>query len=394
MAPQAVPGLRGVQWSLLAGNFAIGCGVMVTAGSMNDLVQSLQVSVGVGGQLITVGALVVGLGAPLLATWVAGHDRRRLLTFWLLWFGLGHLASALAPGYTALAVLRAATMLGAAVFTPQAAAAINVMAPPAQRGQAMTFIFLGWSLSSVLGMPLHAYVAEAAGWRAAFALVGVLSLLATVLVWRTVPDGVRAAPLSLAAWGQVLGSPLLMAMVAVTVTSAAGQFTLFAYLAPYYRQVLGAGPGAVSGLFMLFGAFGLLGNLLLSRYIDRLGAARGVALALAGMALSLLLWPLAGTLAAAAVVMLPWALGCFSSNSAQQVRLGQAAPALAPALMALNSSAMYLGQAIGAGGGGLLVQAQGFGALAPVGLAWLVLALGLSLWVGQRTPAPAAVAHG
>ena len=95
----------------------------------------------------------------------------------------------------------------------------------------------------------------------------------------------------------------------------------------------------------------------------------------------------------AALMLVPWGLGCFASNSAQQVRLGQAAPDLAPALMALNSSAMYLGQAIGAAGGGLLLHGGGYDGLAPVGLAWMLLALAGSHWVTRRTAAPRA-AHG
>jgi MFS transporter, DHA1 family, inner membrane transport protein len=87
----------------------------------------------------------MALGAPLLAGLLGGWDRRRLLTLALLWYGVGHLLCALMPGYAALLPLRALTVLAAAVFTPQAAAAINVLAPPHQRGRAITFVFLGWS---------------------------------------------------------------------------------------------------------------------------------------------------------------------------------------------------------------------------------------------------------
>jgi predicted MFS family arabinose efflux permease len=86
-----------------------------------------------------------------------------------------------------------------------------------------------------------------------------------------------------------------------------------------------------------------------------------------------------------ALVIVPWGLGCFAANSAQQARLGLAAPALAPALMALNTSAIYLGQAAGAAGGGALLAAHGFSLLAPVGVIWLVAALALSLWAGRRS---------
>ena len=71
---------RSAAWALLAGNFAIGCGVMVAPAALNDLVRSLQVSVAVGGQLISVAAVMMAGGAPLLAAAVAGWDRRRLLT--------------------------------------------------------------------------------------------------------------------------------------------------------------------------------------------------------------------------------------------------------------------------------------------------------------------------
>jgi DHA1 family inner membrane transport protein len=388
-SPAATPSAR---WALLAGNFAIGCGVMVVPGSLNDLVRSLQVSVAVGGQLISVAAVVMALGAPLLAATIGGWDRRRLLTLALLWYAAGHALSALMPGFAALLPVRAACMLGAALFTPQAAAAINVMTPPAERGRAITFIFLGWSLASVLGMPLHSYIGESFGWRWAFALVAVLSLVAAGGVWRTLPDGVRPAPLSLANWGTVFTHPLLMGMVAVTALSAAGQFTVFSYFAPYYRQVLGADAAGVSFLFLWFGAFGLIGNVLLSRWVDRLGAANCVGFTLVLILSSLLLWPLAGTVALMAAVLVPWALGCFASNSAQQARLGMAAPVYAPALMALNTSAMYLGQAIGAAGGGAMLAAGGFGALPWAATGWVVAAILLSVWLGRRMGRSAAAA--
>jgi predicted MFS family arabinose efflux permease len=301
------------------------------------------------------------------------------------------------PGYAPLAVVRGATMLGAALFTPQAAAAIGTMAPPEQRGRAMTFIFLGWSLASVIGTPACSVIAETIGWRWAFVAVGALAAAAALAVWRSVPDGVRPPAMSRAAWREVVTHPVLMAIVAVTALSAAGQFTLVAYFAPYFRRVLGADPAQVGLLFLCFGAFGVVGNLALTRWIDRIGAARAVLLPLLCMCFSLLVWPLAGSVLAMALVLVPWGLGCFSSNSAQQVRLGSAAPALAPALMALNTSVIYLGQAIGSSSGGLLVDRVGFGPLPTLGLGWMLAAIALSTWAARamtRGQVAAQVAHG
>ena len=381
-------GAPAARWSLLAGNFAIGCGVMAAPGSLNDLVRSLQVPVPVGGQLITAAAVAMALGAPLLAAWVAGFDRRRLLALALAWYAVGHALCALMPQFAALLPVRAATVLGAAVFTPQAAAAIGFLEPPESRGRAITFIFIGWSLASVLGMPAAAFIAEVAGWRFSFGAVALLSAACAAWVWRTVPDGVKPPALSLAAWRETLTHPLLMGMVTVTLLSASGQFTLFSYLAPYYHHRLGASAAEISALFMCFGALGLAGNVALQRVVDRLGAARCVTLALVAMALTMLLWPLGTSVVTMALVTLPWALGCFSSNSAQQARLAAAAPALAPALMALNTSAMYGGQALGAGSGGALIAAAGYAPLHGAALAWLLAAIALSVWLTRAMRKP------
>ena len=373
-----------VRWALMFGNFAIGCGVMVVPGTLNDLAHSLQVSVALAGQLIAIAAATMALGAPLLASWVAGFDRRRLLAWTLVWYAVGHALCALMPGYAALWPLRALTMLGAAVFTPQAAAAIGVMAAPQARGRAITFVFLGWSLASVLGMPIGAWLSERFGWQVAFDAVAALGVVGALWIYRVMPDGVRPAALSRRAWVEVLTHPVLVPMVLVTALSGAGQFTLQSYVTPYYRQVLGASAEQIALLLMCFGAFGLVGTLVLTRVIDRIGANVAVGTALGLIALSLLLWPLGVGVPSMALVLLPWGLGCFASNSTQQARLSLAAPTLAPALLALNTSAIYVGQAAGAASGGWLISHRGFALLHWVALAFVLLAMALSVWVGRQ----------
>lgn len=376
--------LPAVLWPLLFGNFVIGTGVMVVPGALNELAGSLNVSVATAGQLISAAALLMCLGAPLMAAVVAGWDRRRLLALSMLWYGALHLASTLAPSFAALLPVRVLTMIAPAIFTPQAAACVGLLVPPEQRGRAITFIFLGWSVASVLGLPLGAYVGGTLGWRSAFALVGLLSIASALWVWRAMPDGVKPPALSGAAWRETFRSPALMLCVMVTVLYSAGQFVLFSYFAPYYKEKINITPGELGMLLMWFGAFGFLGNMLMSRHIDRIGASRAVMAGIAAMALSLLIWPLGTSLALAALVSIPWALGCFSSNSAQQARLVAIAPALAAASIALNTSAMYAGQAIGAAGGGWLIARSGMDVLHWAGFAVLVLSMAVSAWATRH----------
>jgi predicted MFS family arabinose efflux permease len=376
--PARAEPLPAVLWPLLFGNFVIGTGVMCVAGTLNEISTGLRVSVASAGQLISAGALLMALGAPLFAALVAGWDRRRLLALSMAWYALLHAACAFAPGFGWLMLLRVLALVPPAIFTPQAAASLGLLVPAHQRGRAITFIFLGWSLASVLGMPISAFIGGTLGWRSAFGVVAILSVASAAWVWRAIPDGVRPPPLSLAAWKETLRSKALMTGVAVTVLSAAGQFVQFSYFAPYFKQKLGLSPGQLSLFFMWFGAFGLVGNMLMSRHIDRMGAPRSVMIGLALMGTSLLVFPLGTSLMLAALVNVPWALGCFSSNSAQQARLVGIAPALAAATVALNSSAMYAGQAIGAASGGWLIARDRMDWLHWAGCVGLLAAMGTS----------------
>ena len=380
------PNHRSTLRALMVGNVVIGSGVMVVPGTMNDISQSLGVSVPQAGLLITAGAILMGLGAPVLAGLVAGWDRRRLLTWSLLWYGLWLGACALAPDFATLLPLRVMAMLAPAVFTPQAAASVGLMVEPEQRGRAITFVFLGWSVASVMGMPLAAWIGGTLGWRWAFGGVATGALVCAWWVWRVMPNGIRPAALSARAWRHTLSSAPLMLAVSVTALSAFGQFTLFSYFAPYFKQVLNVGATTLSLMFLWFGAFGLMGNVVLSRQVDRLGAARAVMLTLGLMVLTLVLWPLGSGVWTQCLVLVPWALGCFASNSAQQARLVGLSPDLAPATVALNTSAMYGGQAMGAALGGWMIAHDQMPRLHWVSLALLLVAMAVS-WLAQQRSA-------
>lgn len=375
-------------WALLAGNFVIGTGVMVVPGTLNEISTSLSVSVATAGQLITAAAVVMCLGAPLLAAAVAGWDRRRLLALTMVWYAAGHMLAALMPSFGALLPVRMLTVIAPAIFTPQAAACAGLLVPPEQRGRAVTFVFLGWSIASVLGLPIGALIGGHLGWRVAFMVIAALSVASATSIWFTLPNAIRPAALSAAAWSRVLRSPVLMGIVSVTALQGAGQFVLSSYFGPILKQDFGADSTLLSLMWALFGAFGLIGNMVVSRYIDRVGAGRMVLATTALITLSLLLWPLASTLAWLAVVMVPWGLGCFATNSAQQARLVGLAPTLAPGSVALNSSGIYTGQAVGAALGGWLLANDASAWMSWVGFGVLMVAMALSVAI-ERSGRPA-----
>lgn len=365
-------------WALLIGNFVIGTGVMLVPGTLSDIAFSLQISVASAGQLITAGAITVCIGAPLLAAALARWDRRMLLTVSMLWYALMHVACALAPGYASLMILRILALVSAAIFTPQAAAVAGMLVAPERRGRAITTIFLGWSIASVVGAPLAALISGAVGWRVGFWLLALLALISAAWVWRVIPAGVKMPAISAVMWRQTLSSKLLIVTVLVTALSASGQFTQFAYFSPYVVQLLKGSASDVALIFAVFGFFGVLGSFAVSRVIDRIGPPRAVMTTLVLIAVSLLLWPWGTSITTLALVCIPWGLGCFSCNSAQQARLVALAPAVASVSVALNTSALYLGQGVGSALGGLMINQGWMAQLHWAGLAGLLLAMMLS----------------
>lgn len=371
-------------WALFAGNFVIGTGVILPAGMLNDLSAGLGVSPATAGLLMIVGGLVCGFGAPLLATFTSRIDRRVLLAGSLAFYAAGHGLSALAPDFSSLVVLRALTVISAALFTPQAAATVGLMLPPEKRAAAVAFIFIGWSIASVAGMPCGSLIAAYAGWRTAYALMAILALIAAFLVWRTLPKNLRAPPLSLSAWRAVFFDPVLILILLVTLASGSGQFTLSGYLVVIYKEVLGASPGVIALLLAGFGLTGVIGNFLAARFVGRLSVGTLILCALSTILLGLIVfWSSFGLLAGAAVSVALWGLGTFSSNSLQQSRLILHEPALASASVALNTSTIYLGQAIGAATGARLIASHELTHLAPVAAIFLTLAITLTVFADR-----------
>ena len=156
---------------------------------------------------------------------------------------------------------------------------------------------------------------------------------------------------------------------------------MLGYITPALRELIAAPPATQAALMVLMGVSGVLGNLVLNRLIGRIGPDRGARAALALIATGLLLWSLAGALApdtqVFALVMAVWGGGSFAFVSSQQARLATTAPALASASIALNSSSLYAGQAIGAVLGGVLLATLGVRALGPAALLTATVALGI-----------------
>lgn len=366
--------------ALMAGNIAMGMSVLAPAGMLPQISQGLDVTIRDAGLLVTYGAVILCVGSPLIA-WVTSRiERRVLLAGVLALLGLFNLLSALTPNYPALVALRVVMMIGGAVYTPQAAGAVGLIVPEARRASTISFVFLGWSMAVAFGLPIATFLAATFGWRATYALVGVLGLVTALGVALAMPRGVYGSVVSSQTWRQVFANSLIMRLLAVTTLATAGQFGIFIYLGPLLIQSVDAGPREIATAFMISGVMGLIGNVIASRAVVVVGAFRTTLMFLSSVLLGTIVWVLgAGLFPVIALSMVFFGLGFAAVNSMQQGRLIAAAPPLAGASVALNTSSIYIGQALGSALAAISYANGHAGYIGPQGVIFVTLAL-MVLW--------------
>jgi len=352
MPAAAIAPSKSALWALMFGNFVIGAGVLAPAGLLLQIGEAFAVDVATVGTLIAYGAALLCLQAPLLAFATNKFDRRWLLTGALILYAIGHFASAFATSFEMLLVTRLAMIGGAAVFTPQAASAVSLFMSPERRAGAIAFIFLGWGLASTIAIPLTSLIAARIGWSMSYVAMACLCVVATVCVFLTLPRNLIAPRLSFATWGKVLTNGRIWLVLGVTGIFIAGQFTEYPFIAAKLKENLRAGPEMIAGLLAIYGLAGVVGSVMSARAIDRLGAPATVSICLGAVLIGLGLWASAGLFSTATfltiVGLLLWGCGGGPAISAQQARLIAVDPVAASASVAMNTSILYAGQALGA----------------------------------------------
>src|ERR1700749_1263850 len=186
--------------ALMFGNIVTGTSVFAPAGMLNELSSGLDVSIRNAALLITFGAVVLCIGSPLTAWLTSRIERRTLLTATLALLALCNAASALAPDYATLLVIRLIMLAIGALYTPQAAGTAALIVPPEKRGSTIAYVFLGWSLAAAIGLPLITFIASRYGWRAAYGGIGGLGVFCFVLLAWRLPRGLLGARVDLKTW--------------------------------------------------------------------------------------------------------------------------------------------------------------------------------------------------
>ncbi|MEV4923424.1 MFS transporter [Streptomyces roseoverticillatus] len=371
-------------WLLALGMFAIGTDLFIVSGLLPALGGELHLSTAAAGQTVTVFAITYAVAAPVLASVTSRLDRRTLLLAVLIVFAAGNALSAVAPDYAVLLLSRVVAGASAALYASTASVVAARITAPERRGRALAIVYAGMTSAIALGVPIGSAIGELSSWRRAFGFVALLALVTALGAAAGIPSvagnpglGVRERLAAV----RIKRAPTAMLTTTLWVV---GTFVVYTYLGTLLEKVSGASGADQTWLLLLFGAGSFAGVMAGGRLADRADPTRGLAGTVAVLAVVLAaLGPALHSVAGAAVGLTVWGLVHWASFPLIQHRLLSIGGKNGDMLLALNNSAVYVGQTAAAVVGGLFAGAGLLGRLPLAGAGFEVLAL-VALALGAR----------
>ena len=380
-------------WALTLSAFAIGTTEFVIVGLIPTIAASLNVSVPSAGLLVSLYALGVAVGAPVLTALTGRIPRKQLLLGLMALFTAGNLLAWMAPNYESLMAARVLTGLAHGVFFSIGSTIATGLVAREKAASAIALMFTGLTVALVTGVPLGTFIGQTFGWQATFLAVSLLGVVAIAGSALLIPSNIpNSKPSSVMAQLAVLKKPRLLLVYAITALGYGGSFIAFTYLAPILQEVAGFAPSSVGLVMLVYGVSVAIGNIWGGKLADKHGPIRAlqVVFALLAAVLMVLTFTAANQWLVIATV-LAWGAVAFGNVPGLQVYVVQRAERDAPHAVdvasGLNIAAFNVGIAMGAWGGGLIVTHIGLMATPWIGALVVVGALGLTTlagWLDRR----------
>ncbi len=376
-------------WVLTLAAFAIGTAEFVIAGILTQVADSLDISDGQAGNLITAYALAIVIGGPLLTIGLARFERKTVLVGLMVLFVIGNVVSASTGNYTVLMISRVITGLTQGPFYGIGAVMAAGLVSEKMAGRAVGQMFAGLTLANVLGVPAGAWIGNAFGWNTTFWAVAILGVIAIAAIGYVVPRvAVEAKPVSVREQIGAFRNPQLLLSLLITIFGWTGFMTFYGYISPVSQDVVGLSVNAVTFLLVAVGAGLVVGNNLGGRAADS-NLTRALIGGIAAMIITLVIVGFATentwTYVAAAIL---FGVASFANVPPMQMRVMRHS-GKAPELAATaNISAFNIANALGGIIGGYAVDHPSIGAGMVPFLAAIVPVIGLVIALTAERTSP------
>lgn len=376
-------------FALALSAFAIGTTEFVIVGLIPTMAADLNISLPSAGLLVSLYALGVAVGAPVLTALTGSWNRKRVLLAVMGLFVLGNLLAWQAPGYATLVVARVLTGLAHGVFFSIGSTIATGLVAKEKAASAIAIMFTGLTVALVTGVPLGTYIGQSFGWQATFLIVAMLGLLALIGSAFLVPGNLKQPPATkLSAQLKVLTQPRLLLVYGITALGYGGTFTAFTFLAPILQTEAGFSAGAIGLIMLVYGVSVAVGNIWGGKMADKMGPIKALTVIFSGLAAVLLVFNFTAydpVLAVATILV--WGAFAFGNVPGLQVYVVTLAEKYAPDAVdvasGLNIAAFNVGIALGSWGGGEIVARAGLMHTPWVGAVVVLLALGLTRLSGK-----------
>ena len=368
-------------FALTLSAFAIGTTEFVIVGLIPTMAVDLNVSLPSAGLLVSLYALGVAIGAPVLTALTGKWNRKYVLLSVMALFVMGNLLAWQAPGYNSLVMARIMTGLAHGVFFSIGSTIATGLVSKEKAASAIAIMFTGLTVALVTGVPLGTYIGQNFGWQATFLTVALLGLLALIGSALLVPSNLKqATSTKISVQLKVLTEPRLLLVYAITALGYGGTFIAFTFLAPILEQVSGFDASAVSLIMLVYGVSVAFGNIMGGKMADKMGPIKALTIIFLGLASVLVLFNFTAFNPITAVLtILIWGAFAFGNVPGLQVYVVKLAEKYVPEAVdvasGLNIAAFNVGIALGAWGGGLIVDNAGLMHTPWVGAVVVILAL-------------------
>ncbi|WP_191603205.1 MFS transporter [Marinomonas algicola] len=342
--------------------FAIGTTEFVIVGLLPTMASDLAVSLPSAGLLVSLYALGVAIGAPVLTALTGRWNRKSVLLTLMGLFVFGNLIAWKAPSYETLVFARILTGLAHGVFFSIGSTIATSLVSKDKEASAIAIMFTGLTVALVTGVPLGTWIGQELGWRATFLIVSILGLIALIGSAILVPSNLKkASPTKVSEQLKVLTQPRLLLVYAMTAVGYGGTFVAFTYLAPILENVSGFAPSSIGLIMLVYGVSVAVGNIWGGKLADKIGPVKALQIIFTVLALVLLVFTFtAGNQIGAVLTVLVWGAFAFGNVPGLQVYVVQLAEKYTPNAVdvasGLNIAAFNVGIAFGSIVGGAIVE--------------------------------------
>lgn len=376
-------------FALTLSAFAIGTTEFVIVGLIPTIANDLNVSLPSAGLLVSLYALGVAIGAPVLTALTGKWNRKYLLLSLMLLFTVGNLVAWQAPNYTSLIIARIITGLAHGVFFSIGSTIATSLVPKEKEASAIAIMFTGLTVALVTGVPLGTYIGQEYGWQSTFLAVSSLGVMAFIGSALLIPKELKkTTPAKFSQQLEVFIHPRLLLVYLITAAGYGGTFIAFTFLAPILENVTGFDSKFIAVLMLIYGASVAVGNIWGGKMADRHGPIKALYRLFFGLALVLLAFSYTAYSPVLAVItILIWGAFAFGNVPGLQVYVVQLAEEFTPnsvdVASGLNIAAFNVGIAFGAWLGGIIVDTSGLMNTPWIGAMIVIFAMGLTFVSGR-----------